>query len=240
MTVPTTQNHQATEYVTEFGDGPTPEAVKVLQLPQPVPDNELLDVTAPTLDIDLEALSTSDETAVFLRTTSERVACTVLSDVGVANDQNLGRWRNCYSGLYRARRGLWLEDQQIYHLADRLLMWMQGQPEARLGGRSSGRWWLVPEIYVLHVDDDTRRLGHINLPPSVELRHEIIGDTNMQQPHVDQFDTARFTVHILHCNASHWSIIIYQQSTGNSWYLDSELDDRLPCRSNEARNALWD
>ncbi|KAG7289232.1 hypothetical protein NEMBOFW57_005597 [Staphylotrichum longicolle] len=218
---------QSDDYLNAFGANPSPDISRAIQLPTrndlqpPIPAAQLLDPNSDLIDRQLEVPAREQ---AFLLNTYGRVAHPVL-------DQNqadkLDSFYSCHNGLYAARHGEWLESQDLYHLADRLVTWAQDQPNARLGNRSSGNWWILPELYAI-------RVGSEEATPT--LASEIY-NSQQRQLHRTLFDQARFTIHMVNLSQNHWALMIYQPSTGHSWYLDSIATSRNQ-HSKKARTAF--
>lgn len=231
--------HEMDSFISEFGIGPpTPEASKNLTLPSnrdlqpPVPDHELLDATLPEIDRLWKDLTVPDKTR--LRNRYTRVAHPHLDSPSTT--QNEEAWASCHDGLFRARRGDFLDSSDIYHLANRLMSWIQDQPHARLGGRSTGTWWILPDLYTLRISsgDSTDQRGE-GLEETPALGSELFGEEEVKK-HRHLFDQAKFTVHLVHA-VWHWAVVVYQPSRGNSWYIDSLPKGRVK-RSGAAQDAL--
>lgn len=217
-------------YHRDFGGAPTPAASQRLQLPSSsylpagLTGADLLDATSP--DINRQAAIQHDKR--FLRDTYNRVTHAILDDLWEDDDDahsTLLAFEACHNGLWRSRTAQYLEAEDVYHLAVRLITWLQDQPEARLGSLLAGKWWVAPHAYVLlagsSAASDATQPGHRGAQTPELGDQSRFGD--LAQEHLESFDKARFTVHFVHFHLpEHWAVIILQRSTGNSWYIDSQ------------------
>ncbi|KAK4099506.1 hypothetical protein N658DRAFT_539791 [Parathielavia hyrcaniae] len=245
-------NQSGPAYLADFGGGPTPATTTACQLPRlpQVPDDQLYDISKDGIDkyLNPQALNSHSE---FLTATYLRVAHPALDS---DSQGRLESWIHCHNGLRTARDNEWLAEEEVYHLTNRLLTWIQDQQDARLGPHPSGQWWVVPESYILHIYDATKRLAGqtrqgaaaapallINALPIAPVLGDatLVGPIAAQQ-HNARFAAAKFTIHFVFCNGDHWSLIIYQRSTGDSWYFDSLQDSCSDERSQLARETLED
>ncbi|KAK4032783.1 hypothetical protein C8A01DRAFT_40757 [Parachaetomium inaequale] len=212
----------------EFG-GPTPVHSKQLNLPShqnlqpPIADAQLLDATSPQINKEIKALATGNPDWNFLTATYTRVAHSLLDQPGT--EATLQAWKHCHNGLFAARKSDWLDGEHIYHLAERLITWSQDDPNARLGNRASGNWWIVPTNYTLLV----RGAGGDITPP--------FGWFDEDAATLARFDQAKFTVHFVHFTA-HWAVLIYQHSNGNTFFLDPQTGEGRKTRNYAARDEF--
>ncbi|AEO63039.1 uncharacterized protein THITE_112766 [Thermothielavioides terrestris NRRL 8126] len=225
------------DFLNDYDGGKSPQAAQHLQLPthrdfaKPLSDDQLHDATDPQFD--RECRGSLSGNRPFLDTAYRRVAHPAL-DEAVSESNRLAAWRSCHNGLFRARHGEWLDGEDVYYLANRLLTWCQEQRPARLGSISQGKWWILPEHYNLLVRDPTAG-GWQEEAPELGSGHYSPGAANL---HKKAFDNAKITVHFVHFSA-HWAVLFYRRSTGQSWYIDS-MPEGAAFRSRQAREALRD
>ncbi len=156
----------------------------------------------------------------------------------------------CHNTLRQVRREEYLDHDGIYRLAERLTAWLQDQPSARHLGPVD--WWIAPAVYILQVvqKGDKRTTAYPQPPP--RLGDPVLDDEGARAAHGDRsrdwddFGRALFTIHFVHIddnenagNSSflHYGLLIYQKSSGSTWYMDSQRDNRR-ARSMAARKAF--
>lgn len=240
----------AKTYLDDFGGSLTPDTRTQPRLPShrdfpnPLRDADLFDAHDPVIDQKLNRV----EDERFLRYTYSRALHPVLDEF---QDEDLEGFdpkgtftalEHCHNGLWRARRAEFLEAPDVYHLANRLITWIQDQPGARLGGYGEGQWWIAPDAYVIKAGRisssgfgayrDMESIPKLADPMLAEIG--IYGDRSEDKA---QFERARFTVHFAHfvtTAVDHWGLMIRQRSTGNTWYIDSNPTSEVPRRSEKA------
>jgi hypothetical protein len=192
-------------YLNEFGaGGPTPPASQALRLPDntdlqpPVPHAALWDATRPAINQTIPSADPASDGGVFLQAHYARVTHHTLDGSDISPSEiKLHAWKACHNGLQRARRCHWLEDEDIYHLAERLVTWIQDQPAARLGNRALRKWWIVPELYALHINDiDTPGPSEWRIPKLADPEYFTQRD---QEVHKERFNAAKLTAHLVVC-----------------------------------------
>ncbi|KAH6626612.1 hypothetical protein B0J18DRAFT_144421 [Chaetomium sp. MPI-SDFR-AT-0129] len=165
----------------------------------------------------------------FIWNTYERIT---RPDLDPTDNLNICRiWADSQDGLLCLRNGWWLSGESIFHLIERLLTYSQDQPQARLGIRTSGHWFVVPDQYLLRVFKRKKEptqyqsyaLGEVEVPEEKQRLRQ-------------RFLQAKLTLHISHHN-NHWALVIYQRSSNMLYYLDSD-EKRREIRAKQARRAF--
>jgi hypothetical protein len=192
-------------YLNEFGvGGPTPPASRALRLPDntdlqpPIPHAALWDATGPAVNQKILSADPGGTGGEFLQDHYARVTHHTLdgSDNSLS-EIKLHAWKACHNGLRRARRCRWLEEEDIYHLTERLVTWIQDQSGARLGNRALRNWWIVPELYALRIHD-------IDPPGPSDPGPPGLADPEWfteldQEVHKQRFNAAKLTAHLVVC-----------------------------------------
>ncbi|GAB1314623.1 hypothetical protein MFIFM68171_04833 [Madurella fahalii] len=241
----------AKAYLDDFGGSPPPgprarpRFPSHRDFPNPLRDNDLFDARSPAIDQKLNRVD--DER--FLRHTYSRALHPVLDEIpedeeleGFDPKGTFAALEHCHNGLWRARRAEFLEASDVYHLANRLIAWIQDQPGARLGGCAEGKWWIAPDAYVLRAGRISSAGfgaygGMENIPKLGDPMLAEIGIYGDRSEDKDLFERACFTIHFAHFVTTvvdHWGLLIRQRSTGNTWYIDSNPTSEVPRRSEKA------
>lgn len=207
------QQQQHVAYLADFGGGPTPTAAQLVRLPThrdfptPLTDSELLDAQHRQLDREIDAY---DDLKLIMRIYA-RACHPNIDDMPkpslnpIVSDPTIQAFEHCHNGLCTARRGACLEGEQVYHLAKRLITWLQDQDEAknRLGPYQwpSSNWWIAPAGYVLegHSSGVTAaRYGGAHM--SARVATPVLGDPTLfgVNSHQPEFHAAKFTIHFVH------------------------------------------
>ncbi|KAK4142423.1 uncharacterized protein C8A04DRAFT_29872 [Dichotomopilus funicola] len=165
----------------------------------------------------------------FIWNTYERIT---RPDLDPTDNLNICRiWADSQDGLLCLRNGWWLSGESIFHLIERLLTYSQDQPQARLGIRTSGHWFVVPDQYLLRVIKRKKQ------PP--QYQSYALGEVEVpgeKQRLRQRFLQAKLTLHISHHN-NHWALVIYQRSSNMLYYLDS-VECGREIRAMRARRAF--
>ncbi|KAK3297299.1 uncharacterized protein B0H64DRAFT_431270 [Chaetomium fimeti] len=220
--------------LTEFGGSPTPAPTIQLNLPNhqswdpDVTESDLIDARMKRINCRKVGPIDDERLEHFLTVKYGRVGHQLL-DSGDQTSVFEG-WRHCHNGLCEVRRREWLDDENIYYLAERLITWSQEQEPARLGDRASGNWWIVPPRYHIRVREPGDEEGEMSAALGCVENKRVSDEFH------EKFDKAKFTVHMVHLK-NHWAVLIYQHSNGNTFYLDS-LPKGLQDRNRRARDEF--
>ncbi|KAL2020589.1 hypothetical protein VTK56DRAFT_8177 [Thermocarpiscus australiensis] len=184
---------------------------------------------------------------MFIKDTYGRVCHPYLDDMPTYQELLIPGYSNptldalkaCHNGLHDIRNKKYLDGEGIFHLAERLMSWIQDQEHARLGGWFTRKWWIVPECYTLLAGRSGSSQPNIYGGKAPKL-----GDPNQHGDRTQDahnFNRALFTVHFVHFSrpVEHWAVVIRQGSTGNTWYMDS-VRRTAAARSEKAKRALSD
>jgi hypothetical protein len=215
---------------------PTPEASKSLQLPHP--QTNPVPFTAPFRWFKVN--SSFDKTvnppaSINSESGQQTQVGSPLQDyiavshpvLDFAENANRGvpvgqqRWEAfaaCHNGLHIARHALFLQGDEIFHLMERLMTWVMDQPDARLGNRQTGTWWIASGFhYTLYIETN---LPHDSAARGLDVRGLVPESERLAFR--SSLQNATFTVHLVNSEAAnHWTVIIYRPQTGDSWHFDS-------------------
>jgi hypothetical protein len=222
-------------YLTAFSQTPTTDVEKTLRLPHPQRNPVAFSGPYPinwlTLDdanIEQEDPPTPRDNQPYNQFLTQYLpfAHPILDLAENANRGNpIGhqQWiafHSCHNGLQRARAHSCLQGDEIFHLAERLLTWAMDQPEARLGNRQSGRWWIASGLE-LTLNIETLEAENVDSGAKGLDVQSAFTEAD-RQALLQSFANATFTVHFVHSEvANHWTVIIYRPATGDSWHFDS-------------------
>ncbi|KAK3328175.1 hypothetical protein B0T19DRAFT_400962 [Cercophora scortea] len=232
----------------EFDNPPTRDELNSFRLPQPSDDPGLLGLTESQLynvnDYEFgEEIKYVEKDTLngvkarqFIDRTYRRVR---LSDID-ADEAGYGHeapavnflpFMSCHNGLREIdQHGKYLSNESICYLSSRVLAWVQKITAREDPSLQPKHWFLLPHAYTL---SDEEKVWALADPELVNFQI-VYGDRSGDR---DRFNEALFTLHLVH-HSNHFALIIRQNSTGNSWYLNSDDKPRKKRQSTEAFRLL--